>query len=66
VEGSLGKREIVKVPERYRIGWCVRVDSAEQQPGEQRKQQKRPEGTRQDSHGNAVAAPGVAVAGRTA
>jgi hypothetical protein len=34
MEGSLGKREIVKGPQRHRVGWCVRVDSAQQQPGE--------------------------------
>ena len=66
VEGGLGEREIVKGPERQRIGWCVRVDSAQQQPGEQREQQEHPEGTRPESHGSAVGARGVAVAGRTA
>ena len=66
VERGLGKREIVKGLERHRIGWCVRVDSAQQQPGEQREQQKHPEGTRQEPHGSAVAARGAAVAGRTA
>ena len=65
MEGSLGKREIVKGPERHRIGWCVRVDSAQQQPGQQREQQKHPEGTRQEPHGSALAARGVSVAGLT-
>ncbi len=66
MERGLGKREIVKGPERHRIGWRIRVDSAQQQPGEQREQQKHPEDTRQEPHGNAVAACGVSVAGRTA
>jgi hypothetical protein len=51
VEGGLGKREIVKGPERHRIGWCVRVDSARQEPCEQREQQEHPEGTRQEFSG---------------
>ena len=66
MERSLGKREIVKGPQRHRIGWFVRVDSTQQQPGQQREQQKHPEGTRQESHGGAVAARGVSVSGRTA
>ena len=66
MERGLGEREIVKGPERHRIGWRVRVDSPQQQPGEQREQQQHPEGTRQEPHGSAVAARGVAVAGPTA
>jgi hypothetical protein len=51
VERGLGKREIVKGPKRHRIGWCVRVDSAQQEPCEQREQQEHPEGTRQEFSG---------------
>ena len=58
MERGLGKREIVKGPERHRIGWCVRVNSAQQQPGQQREQQQHPEGTRQELHGSALAARG--------
>ena len=65
MERGLGEREIVKGLERHRIGWCVRVNSAQQQPSEQREQQENPERTRQEPHGIAVAARGVAVAGRT-
>jgi hypothetical protein len=62
VERGLGKREIVKGPKRHRVG-----GSAQQEPCEQREQQERPEGTPgKSSHGSAVAAPGVAVAGRAA
>ena len=42
MEGSLRKCEIVKGPQRHRVGWCVRIDPAQQQPGEQREQQKHP------------------------
>ena len=65
MEGSFGEREIVKGPERHRIGWFVRVDSTQQQPRQQREQQKHPESTRRDPHGSAVAAGGVSVAGLT-
>ena len=65
-ERGLGEREFVEGLERHRIGWCVGVDSSQQQPGEQREQQKYPEGSRQEPHGSALAAPGVAVAGPTA
>ena len=42
MERGLGEREIVKGPERHCIGWSVRVDTAQQQPGEQREQQQHP------------------------
>ena len=66
MERGLGKREIVKGLKRHPIGWCVRVNSAQQQPSEQREQQKYPEGSGQEPHGSAMAARGAAVAGRTA
>ena len=65
MERGLGERVIVEGPQCHCIGWCVGVDSAQQQPGEQREQQRKPEDARQIPHRNVGPARDVAVAGRT-
>ena len=64
MEGSLGNGEIVEGLERCRIGWRVRVDSAQQQPGQQREQQDDRESSPQELHGCPVAAGDPPLAAR--